>query len=297
MSKLSYPITIEEVLDTHGKFLIVNATCTGRRRTNEDEHDLWIYEDNTAQDRSPEMIVGIYDGHGGNYVAVKLKENLMRNIREQTTFETFDEQTSTQIFVQYQNELILSGYNGEAGSTAAVICCKKEDSLWTVKSANCGDTEVNIVDNDFKVNMISKNHDPGDVEEKQRITETAVRTGWARDGDTVVTTDRLGGSRIFGVLAVARAFGDLEFKEMVIPNPYFVSKTVEPGNFVLMACDGLREPKEMKDNTVISKIIKTEWEKQETAIVKMRNIVYDLVLTSLKYGSQDNISVSLMLLL
>lgn len=87
---------------------------------------------------------------------------------------------------------------GEAGSTAIVIVVTKDETTWTVTSANVGDSPVIHIPKEGTATQLSVTHHPGLPEEKSRIESAG----------GMVTIDRLGNSRVFGVLAVSRAFGD-----------------------------------------------------------------------------------------
>jgi len=89
----------------------------------------------------------------------------------------------------------------EAGATAVLAVVAKQDSMWKVTCANVGDSRCILIQNGTATTL-SVLHHPGVPEEKSRIEKAG----------GMVTFDRLGNSRVFGVLAVSRAFGDFEFK-------------------------------------------------------------------------------------
>lgn len=79
----------------------------------------------------------------------------------------------------------------------------------------------------MKTELLSKKHVPSDPEEKLRITT---------NGGSVVF------GRIFGTLAVSRAFGDREYKlkhSFVTCDPHVVIRPLtRKDSFLILACDG-----------------------------------------------------------
>ncbi|CAK4148445.1 unnamed protein product, partial [Aphanomyces euteiches] len=99
---------------------------------------------------------------------------------------------------------------------------------------------------------------------------------------------------IFGYLGVSRSFGDRFLKldrPVVITNPDVVSSHRRPGDeFLLLACDGLFEvfsPQEAVDFVAHHKTIN---QMAPQAICDL------LVQTAIENGSQDNVSVVLVML-
>src|SRR4051812_34927996 len=72
MAKQVYPITVSSFKSS--VLFGAVATCTGRRRTNEDEHDVRVLENGG--------LFGIYDGHGGANASRFLKDNLLNRVTQ-----------------------------------------------------------------------------------------------------------------------------------------------------------------------------------------------------------------------
>lgn len=111
------------------------------------------------------------------------------------------------------------------GTTATVVTIAGN----LVVVAHVGDTRAVICRENGAVTRLCEDHIPGRKDELERI-ESA--------GGLVVQVR--GTSRVNGVLAVSRAIGDLELKELVIARPditsFFLSGDEE---FILVASDGL----------------------------------------------------------
>jgi len=112
----------------------------------------------------------------------------------------------------------------------------------------------------------------------------------------MVTKDRLGNSRIFGILAVSRAFGDFEFKTpgslMVTALPQVNTLAATCGDSLLLSCDGLFEPKEMTVDYVVS-FIEQELKSVSNDSKSVGTVLEKLIMQALRFGSQDNITAVL----
>lgn len=138
-------------------------------------------------------------------------------------------------------------YAGSTASTLLVRQCRKFGPI-TLMCGNVGDSRC-VLSREGTAFDMSVDHKPGNSDESKRIEEAG---GWVHNG------------RLHGVLAVSRAFGDIEHKKMnwaaasdapalstsemlhgpknniLVAEPEVVVETVLPHDeFLIIACDGL----------------------------------------------------------
>lgn len=82
---------------------------------------------------------------------------------------------------------------------------------------------------------------------------------------------------------------------MVVAEPSVRTVTVANGDLLLLSCDGLFEPKEMTLALVVS-MIEKQWKDSPKTAATLNSILQDLILQALRYGSQDNITATLVCL-
>jgi len=281
MKPSNFPVKV----DTFENSLLfgASATCTGRRRSNEDDHDARLFDNGG--------IFGVYDGHGGVEACQFLKKHLIEHISHIEEPERYSADSLVSSFLDLDSKLHQLNSNNkervstEAGATAVLAVVAKQDSMWKVTCANVGDSRCILIQNGTATTL-SVLHHPGVPEEKSRIEKAG----------GMVTFDRLGNSRVFGVLAVSRAFGDFEFKvptEMVTAQPHVKSITIPIRNdLLLLSCDGLFEPKEMTIEFIVS-FIENQLQLVENTSKGLGIVIEKLILKALSCGSQDNITAIL----
>eukprot|EP01127_Copromyxa_protea_P011119 TRINITY_DN2778_c0_g1_i1.p1 TRINITY_DN2778_c0_g1~~TRINITY_DN2778_c0_g1_i1.p1 ORF type:complete len:305 (-),score=67.01 TRINITY_DN2778_c0_g1_i1:35-949(-) len=207
----------------------------GRRDTMEDTH---VHLDSVNKESewpfSSIAYYGVYDGHGGKTTADFVAEELHKTIFGSQEFkEGKPEESISQSFEQV-DKIIVEKANAEGwmnGTTAAVTMILDG----TLYAANVGDAEACLVsvedDKITNVEDLTYPHKASDPDEKKRI-------------------EALGGhvffGRVFGALAVARAFGDSKYKQpktsknFVSVEPYLKTVKLTPSHkFIILACDGL----------------------------------------------------------
>ncbi|KAH3764979.1 protein serine/threonine phosphatase [Pelomyxa schiedti] len=199
----------------------------GRRPTMEDTH---ITSDSVVVDGIPTKIhvslYGVFDGHGGSECAHVVADTLPREIFADPQILCGEfEQNFKSSFARIDQAVIPR--SGKSGSTAVVAILLDK----TLLVANLGDTECVLgtlgSSGTYQPELLSKKHTPGDAEEKTRITSNG---GFVFSG------------RIFGTLAVSRAFGDAGYKKFVVPDPHVTIRPLtRKDGFLIIACDGLWE--------------------------------------------------------
>eukprot|EP01029_Cantina_marsupialis_P011856 TRINITY_DN26359_c0_g1_i1.p1 TRINITY_DN26359_c0_g1~~TRINITY_DN26359_c0_g1_i1.p1 ORF type:complete len:802 (+),score=231.76 TRINITY_DN26359_c0_g1_i1:64-2469(+) len=248
----------------------------GRRSSMEDESTVSFLKGKDV-DPSPEMkglcssFIGVFDGHAGRSAASYVNEHLppciYRHLFKQVQKDiipgapaSFDHDhliASLTMACKEVDEQLLEIQSKEtsthSGCTAAgMLLCGYDTDVVPEGGligvvAHVGDSEVVTYGKDGSVNRLCVPlHRPKDPSEAERV----------RKAGGHVFSDR-----IYGMLAVSRAFGDLDFRtqrgefesqshftgDLVISVPQVRPFVVPRTNFAIIACDGLfdvMEPKE-----------------------------------------------------
>jgi len=222
----------------------------GARPTMEDEHVSIDYLADEFPDEIkavdiPNAYYAIYDGHRGSRAAEFVADHLHNTILRHPSFDSNIEEAIRDSFIQ-TDEKFLEKAREESlqdGCTASVALIIGNN----VYTANCGDAEVLLArqkedSDDYEAISLTHKHKPTNPDEKARIQ---------KEGGMVF------GGRVGGALAVARAFGDLEFKtpiregdvvigKLVIPDPFVKTTELIPDRdkFLIIGCDGVWEKME-----------------------------------------------------
>eukprot|EP01127_Copromyxa_protea_P009313 TRINITY_DN2187_c0_g1_i1.p1 TRINITY_DN2187_c0_g1~~TRINITY_DN2187_c0_g1_i1.p1 ORF type:complete len:748 (+),score=105.54 TRINITY_DN2187_c0_g1_i1:95-2338(+) len=256
------------------KHLIVGyAEAQGRRQTMEDE----VFVCGSLGDNPSLDLIGLFDGHNGDAVSKYLANavpNLMRDILQDkldVTPELF-ENAWKQLSRNLKKDCVVGG------STALVaLFFHEQDKIFI---ANVGDCRA-VLGNPGIGKRITDDHRPGSQKERQRIEALggSVSSLVSKDGRII--------SRVNGVLAVSRSFGDFELGAFIepVPDVFALSMSDLNDGFLIMACDGLWDV--MGDNDATD-IVKRHFDLYgndlEGACVRLRDFAY-------ANGSTDNITV------
>mmetsp|Transcript_11360 Transcript_11360/g.19405 ORF Transcript_11360/g.19405 Transcript_11360/m.19405 type:complete len:415 (+) Transcript_11360:132-1376(+) len=174
------------------------ALLQGKREDMEDYTCVKRYEDY--------VYGGVFDGHGGGSAAKYLSENLADRLADRIkkggTTKSL-EATLSELFEDFDEELMdyledKGGKEWQCGSTATVALVFQDKAL----VANVGDSRAVLGKKNGKAVDLSSEHRPYGKNEVslREMSRIADAGGWVDDG------------RVLGILAVSRAFGDLEFK-------------------------------------------------------------------------------------
>ncbi|KAJ3344223.1 Protein phosphatase 2C 2 [Gonapodya sp. JEL0774] len=183
----------------------------------------------------------VYDGHGGDNVAIRAARELHIMLSESPQFESKDyTEALRRTFLDFDSrmrkdkEIVDSG----GGSTSVVVLI---DQSGTIYCANAGDSRA-IVSVGGRQVPISIDHKPNMPRELSRIIEAA---GYV-DAD-----------RVDGMLAVSRAFGDFDYKtnsnvsleqQKVTANPeLYIHLPYARNDFVMLMSDGVTDRLESQD--------------------------------------------------
>jgi serine/threonine protein phosphatase PrpC len=198
------------------------------------------------------QMYAIYDGHGGKGVSDYLRDHLPEKLAAALLDVDFNNEELmkkiiTDVFIGIDAEMIKLGTY--VGSTANVVL-RKGSKLYL---ANIADSRAMIYDPNGQVLLETVDHDGENPDEIKRIENLG---GRIRNG------------RVYGNLAVTRAFGDFHFKVTedlgnynpqgwvsVIPD-IFVFNISQPNLTLLIASDGLWD-EDYENSTVVASMILT----------------------------------------
>lgn len=239
-------------------------TNIGRRDYQEDRISIY--------DNSYYYVSCVFDGHAGNKCSTFLKQNFyktfMKNLRNKKN-------PMGALYITYfeLDKKFLDSVYGNDGSTANVLFCDKAKQMCYL--ANTGDSRAILCRHNGTVKPISKDHKPNDPKERTRIEG---KGGFVRD------------NRTNGNLAMSRAFGDKNLKNVLTVEPdisYFSMRNVK---YVLQASDGLFD---VMSNNEVCNFVSVRLNKN----IRLDQICKELVLYAIeKRGSWDNTSVVITLL-
>ncbi|PFH55801.1 hypothetical protein XA68_17584 [Ophiocordyceps unilateralis] len=175
---------------------------------------------------------GVFDGHGGEKVALFTGENIHNIIMKQDSFKTGDYVQGLRDGFLATDRAILNDpkYEDEVSGCTACVSLIASHKLYV---ANAGDSR-GVLGIKGRAKPLSQDHKPQLEEEKNRITAAG---GFVDFG------------RVNGNLALSRAIGDFEFKKTAELPPESQIVTAFPDvevhditaedEFLVLACDGI----------------------------------------------------------
>ncbi|KAF2021499.1 protein phosphatase-like protein 2c [Aaosphaeria arxii CBS 175.79] len=214
------------------------SSMQGWRISMEDAHAAVLkYHANGEDEKSiPEdkrlSFFGVYDGHGGDKVAIYTGDHLHEIVAKQEAFKERDIKKALQDGFLATDRAILSDpkYEEEVSGCTASVGVISKDKIWV---ANAGDSRT-VLGIKGRAKPLSYDHKPQNEAEKARIQAAG---GFVDFG------------RVNGNLALSRAIGDFEFKksaelppEQQIVTAYpdvEIHDITEDDEFVVLACDGI----------------------------------------------------------
>lgn len=180
---------------------------------------------------------GIYDGHGGARCSSLLALLLPLYLLRQREFESDIASAAKRACLDINEEILRreAANQCEGGSTAITLLIRKSVAYF----CNTGDCRAIVVSRKG-VAALTTDHKATNESEKQRVEEA---------GGIVLYVH--GVPRVNGRLAVSRAFGDSELKEVVIPLPDVTTHELTADDeFIVLASDGLWDA--LPNETVLS---------------------------------------------
>lgn len=283
---LTTPIS-SQLLQRKGNknFMVGSSEMQGYRMNMEDTHCIAT----SVSPKYPNVgLFGVFDGHAGTRASLFLEADLHKRIAsldDPTNIDALRKAT-----IEMDAEFCSREDEREDGST----CCycvvhqkpEQKDS-WEVIAVNVGDSRAMIIKPDGSVQALTEDHKPQTPEEAARIREAG--------GEVRV-------NRVDGQLAMSRAIGDWCYKsnpnidalhQKVIPLPDIQTGTVQPGDVLLICCDGIVE--QLTNEQVSVNVAENLKKFDSHAVADPALVMRDLLKYSLEAGSKDNHSSMLIM--
>ncbi|ODQ66937.1 PP2C-domain-containing protein [Nadsonia fulvescens var. elongata DSM 6958] len=243
---LSQPVTEKHSeRDGNGRLIYGISSMQGWRLSMEDAHSAVLDlqsspstakspNSNTtpASAKSPISFFGVFDGHGGDKVAIFTGENIHKIIAEQETFKNGDLAQSLKDGFLSADRAILQDpvvKNDPSGCTATSAFVTDKEII----CGNAGDSRT-VLGIKGIAKALSFDHKPQNEGERARICAAG---GFVEAG------------RVNGNLALSRAIGDFDFKrsadlapeeQVVTAFPEVIQHDLTPDDeFLILACDGI----------------------------------------------------------
>ncbi|KAF1839206.1 PP2C-domain-containing protein [Decorospora gaudefroyi] len=234
---LSEPVVDKKSENGDGESLIFGvSSMQGWRISMEDAHATvldYAGVDGKATDTDKRLaFFGVYDGHGGDKVALYAGEQLHQIVAKQESFKEGDIKKALQDGFLATDRAILNDpkYEEEVSGCTASVGVLSKDKIYV---ANAGDSRT-VLGVKGRAKPLSFDHKPQNEAEKARIQAAG---GFVDFG------------RVNGNLALSRAIGDFEFKKSADLPPEQQIVTAFPDveihqinqddEFLIVACDGI----------------------------------------------------------
>jgi len=236
----------------------------------------------------------VFDGHAGSRVSAHCSHHLLDCIRASDDFTCNLQQEQTLSQEELMDGIkkgILKGFleldeklrkipevaSGEDKSGTTAVCALISQKYLII--ANCGDSR-GVCCTEGKPVLATQDHKPSNEPEKERIQNA---------GGSVMI------QRVNGSLAVSRALGDFEYKnvegkgpteQLVSPEPEFYIKPRDEkaDQFLVLACDGVWD---VMSNEDICNFITHRMKVHDN----LETICNEVIDTCLYKGSRDNMSI------
>ncbi|XP_033217890.1 protein phosphatase 1A isoform X2 [Belonocnema kinseyi] len=224
----------------------------------------------------------VFDGHAGALVSAHSAEHLLECIMQTEEFKAEDVIKGIHSgFLRLDDEMRdlpqMSSGSDKSGSTAVCAFISPRN----IYIANCGDSRMVLCRSGNPI-FSTRDHKPGLPAEKERIQKA---------GGSVMI------QRVNGSLAVSRALGDYEYKnvegrgpceQLVSPEPeiFVLDRDEENDQFIVLACDGIWDVMTNEDlcDFIHSRLLLTD---------DLEAVTNQVIDTCLYKGSRDNMSIVL----
>jgi len=246
----------------------------GKRKTNEDAFvAIDAFDDDRFLSNDTLSYYGVYDGHGGSVVANLCSQHVHPAVIFNPSFPNDPDTFFKAGFAEADKKMTVP--DDKSGATAATLIIFGKMLYF----ANLGDSECILVSRASKSApyarvLLSQKHSVSDPAEKKRIQDL---------GGMIVF------NRLFGTLAVSRAFGDVEFKkpgkEYVSIEPAITSRPLSRNDqFAIVACDGLWDKVTYDDAMREAARLKEAGKSPEEVARHLCNL-------TIERGSGDNVTI------
>lgn len=277
-----------------------SASMQGWRKTHEDAHIFQCSAAGNGEEggEAPVSIFAVLDGHGGQAAAGMAKDLLQQLLVGLARRGIFaDEADASEdiccAFMQVDSTLRVElPADDRSGTTCiAAVITQTQPGSYCVRMAHCGDSRGVICSSGRLI--ASEDHKPGRPDEEARIRAA---------GGTVECGPVGGPQRVDGALAVSRAFGDFHFKPVgmdptqckVTCYPEVQTVTCSPGDWVLLACDGIFD---VFSNEDVREFLESQLRASGDDPVDGMAVLQHLFGQCLERGSKDNCTAQLIQLL
>ena len=227
--------------------IISHYSSTGRRDNNEDHFDI-----KTPTDDNPYYYIGLYDGHGGDFVSKYLKDNIKLP-------QDVNIQSLQKMVTDIQDDLTKNHADKieKCGSTLLACVINNENDLFTI---NLGDSRM-IIDINDKAHQLTRDHKPSDNYEKERINKI-------NGGKALLQYDQSDDEFRVGALSVSKGIGDLDTKPYFSHIPAIAQYKLNHNyNKIIMGCDGIWDV--VKNQEAIDHINKFDLSKQAKELSRL----------------------------
>ena len=239
----------------------------------------------------------VYDGHGGNGCSIYLRDNLHKYINDFSkesiikAIETSEDNFCKNYAVDEKNEI-----KDGSGSCGIMLMIKGNKII----IANVGDSRC-VVYKKSKVEFSTRDHKPGDEEEKKRIElaggkiyQTASFIPLFQNGQEIEIPWRV----LPGRLSVSRTFGDIEAKDekfggmknVVCALPDITEIELNDDfSFIVIGCDGIFDVLSNEELVECVKIVLNEKKNLDVNLI-CKECSNMIIKSSLAKDSFDNVS-------
>ena len=251
---------------------IYYTSIKGRRKTNEDRHNIILNIHDANKKINDINLLGIYDGHGGTFVSEYLASNIPLYYCHRELKTPFSREYHKEVFDNLQESILKTKKGQSTGSTCLLnIMYKFKDKLH-FNTVNLGDGRLVIVYNNGTAKQVTTDHKPDHPIEKDRINKLG--------GE--IYNDSEGVVRV-GDLSLSRAFGDGDNAPYISHTPdIYYNTIVTETKYIVMGCDGLWDV--IPNNDLFSLL--EQYSKKDK-----KNLAADLAKEALERRTTDNVSV------
>jgi len=302
---LSQPVTDKDIHEgpcnnKAGKFKFVHNAMQGWRENMEDAYEIFSPPEGSF------LAFAVYDGHGGDNVAIKASKYCIKHIIDEEKFKvvlkgdtgTSDEEKIKMLVEAFEQGMLkcdmrIREENKVDGEDCDESGCTANVNLITPEFLTCGnlgDTR-SVLCRDGEVIEMSHDHKPTNPDETKRIEAAGAR----------VTR-----KRVNAAIAVSRSLGDYFFKSNEDENekikhhweqpltckPEVITRRrqIETDEFIVCCCDGIWD---VMTNKQVVDFIRNKLKEGEASLSLIST---ELINNCLKAGSKDNMSVVILLL-
>lgn len=216
----------------------------------------------------------VFDGHGGTRVSEFLKKELPERLMK-GLIKGKEEESIVRVFQDTDRYVIeKSSSEGKWGDGSCAVVAFIHDGVLTV--ANLGDSEGILIKKGQEFIPVTTVHKGTTPEEVERIVNIGGKVFYGR---------------VFGMLAVTRAFGDIQYKQPLAEKDYVIAtpsifqmQLDESCQVLILACDGLWD---VCSHEQATKLVET-WMTSGKTPKAAADLLVEYALAN---GSTDNITV------